>query len=308
MNITHTDTLEHELFYDTRLSIPIDEVIKSLQAYKAILAYAPSAINKLLDVHIQSLDIYVDNIETGSLIEKYLVKLSFGTEEELDEWLKKNPNMRKVILALVVTGLVGTGLYLAYNWHSNKNTNSVQITGNNNIVILATSTATGKSEKEVDEAIKSAVRTAQKTLAENSVKLIQPLHADPHGKLLLHGNLKDYPDLKEEVAKAKIPTQVIAEAPKQYEPPKMIQRRTYESIWIELRATDMDKSASGWAGIAKGLTPARLQIEFTENINAKALFGYKSILANVEVEFRLNAKNGESKPYKILVFEVLEKQ
>lgn len=301
--IEFTDTIDHEVFYKTEKTIHVDDVIASLEAYKTLIGYAPKAINQLLEVNIKSFEIFVENIESGSLIEKYLLKLSFGSEEELEKWLAKNPMMKKALLALVVAGIAGYGIYLAATAMSS-GTNNINITGNNNIVILAASDVSDKTTKEVESAIHSAVETAHKKIAESSIKLLKPIQSDPAGELLLHGKIEDNNPYAQQIKSATLPKEVIQEAPTEYTPPKLIDHKNFQNVKIMLRANDMDKTTSGWAGTIEGIASSRVNIEFFDGINVQDLYGKTELMADVEIEYRFSKPSKKLRPTKIIVLKV----
>lgn len=300
---TFTDTIEHEVFYKTEKTIHVDDVIASLEAYKTLIGYAPKAINQLLEVNIKSFEIFVENIESGSLIEKYLLKLSFGSEEELDKWLAKNPMMKKALLALVVAGIAGYGIYLAATAMSS-GTNNVNITGNNNIVIMAASDVSDKTKKEVEAAIHSAVETAHKKIAKNSIKILKPIQSDPNGELFFHGEIEDNNPYAQHLKTATLPKEVIQEAPTEYNPPKLIDHKNFKNVKIMLRANDMDKTTSGWAGTIEGIASSRVNIEFFDGINVQDLYGKTELMADVEIEYRFSKPSKKLRPTKIIVLKV----
>ena len=102
--------------YTNREPVPVQEVIKSLQALQGILPKVPDLIEGWLDVKISHGEFFIESLETGSLIEDILMKLYFANQEELDAFMAKirsNPMLRNSLAGLALGVLVTWGAMTA---------------------------------------------------------------------------------------------------------------------------------------------------------------------------------------------------
>ena len=90
-----------DIYYDCKNSVPIRDVIRSLQGLDAIASALPEALSRLLQVEIKAVEIVLDTIEIDSEWIKYLAQLNFGSAEEEErffrEFGKKHPMIRRLI-------------------------------------------------------------------------------------------------------------------------------------------------------------------------------------------------------------------
>lgn len=103
-------------------------------------------------------------------------------------------------------------------------------------------------------------------LAKAARGIIAPAKNDANAKLSLAGgkefnaqSIKDFP----------------GDIDFEYEDDVEIQE-PYQRVRISVRATDLDKNKSGWAGVVKKISDARLKIEVYPTIDLKKLYGNKS--------------------------------
>lgn len=112
-------TASHEIYFSTRNEVPIADVVASLQAFEKIVRQLPQVLTGLTGAEIEDIQVFMDELESGSLFERYLLKLVFKDEQELEKFLasireklKEKPVIRNVVIGSAIAGLVGYGLYV----------------------------------------------------------------------------------------------------------------------------------------------------------------------------------------------------
>lgn len=287
---------EHELYYSTKTPVPISEVIEGLQGLERLLRSLPRAIEKASGVPILSSEIYVEEIKSGSLLEKVAVKLFFNTEQEFEEFLSKvktkldgSPMIKGTLITALIAGLVGYGIFLAAKTSPNPSPN---ITANNNVIINIGAGEIGMSP----DAFRSIVETAvidKKDLARAAVKLVKPARGDVGAAILLDG--------RQDIA---IQPAAIVETPPvvNIEPQKRVDE--LKGAVLLLRAGDMDRKDAGWAGAIEGKTE-RLPIQLDPTVDPADLFGRSKVMADVALVFHQDNRSGNMIAKSIFVRHVL---
>lgn len=310
----YKDVVDNFVFYNTKQQIPIDDVIKSLQAYKELVGFLPKTIHKLLDIEVESIDVYVDDIQSGSLKSWMLLALNFKDEEELKKWVQQKPMARYALLSLLIAGLVSYGMVQLQPLLSSSspvnNTNSsdngsLTVIGNNNVIIQTTADLTDKTKHDVETAISEATHTARKKLAENAIKFIQPAKRDKDASVYLYDHSKlDNTKASSLIQHAELPKEFIAAAPEYYEPVKQIDHIDMESAEVTLHAKDKDNGDKGWLGSVDGIDGSRIKLEFIDDIDHAQYFNKSRLKARVQIEYRYDSRANQMKPKRITILEV----
>ena len=172
--------------YTNREPVPVQEVIKSLQALQGILPKVPDLIEGWLDVKISHGEFFIESLETGSLIEDILMKLYFANQEELDAFMAKirsNPMLRNSLAGLALGVLVTWGAMTALGSKTPAN----QVTIANSTIINVGAQQTGLTPEAFEAVVRQAVGDQKKKVAENAVKLVHPAKADPQAEFQISG-------------------------------------------------------------------------------------------------------------------------
>ncbi len=127
-------TFTENIYYSTKEPVSIKDVITSLQGWEAIAKQSEGVLQELTGANILDISVHVARLEAGSLYEDIVIKLLFGSQEEMDKFLAGahakigNGKMRNALVGAVVIGLVGYGLVLATKEGANKRGNSSRLT------------------------------------------------------------------------------------------------------------------------------------------------------------------------------------
>ncbi len=290
---------KHEFYYSNRDAVPIADIIDSLVGIEKLVKLAPGVLEALTGIEIDGVEVFVDTLESGSLLEDVIIKLVFRDQARLDAFLEKvNAKIgdgvaRNVLIAAVIAALLGYGAYLLARAMSNSTTT---ITANNNVIINV-----GAGEVDLTpEAFKAIVEASvkdKKGLAGSVVKILQPARSDSNASLVLDGN-----------DKLNFSNQVIAATPATLELNRQEKVEHLSDVDLQIRATNLDSKVQGWAGLIPNAVARRVKLVLDANVMPADLAGKFKVRADVSVYYRL-AKSGsksEMVPDHILVREVIK--
>lgn len=275
-------------YYSTKKPVTVKEIIESLQGLEFVVKQTRGTLQKLTDCKIDDVQLYVDELKSGSLIEDVIVRVFFGSEEEKNKFCEKihekigDGKMRNTIITAVLVGIIGYGIYLAIK-PSDPN---YVINANNNVIINI-----GDSQKITNEKLTEIIRdsiTNQKSLAQNTIKVLSPARTDESSSIQI-GDM------------ATIPASTIMKTPTELNLQPLTDVVDYNDVPVIIRAMDLDKSNKGWGGIIVDKVDQRTKITFDPNIDINILAGRSSFMADVTVIKTLTNKDNEYKPTEIFI-------
>lgn len=275
-------------YYSTKKPVTVKEIIESLQGLEFVVKQTRGTLQKLTDCKIDGVQLYVDELKSGSLIEDVIVRVFFGSEEEKNKFCEKihekigDGKMRNTIITAVLVGIIGYGIYLAIK-PSDPN---YVINANHNVNINI-----GDSQKITNEKLTEIIRdsiTNQKSLAQNTIKVLSPARTDESSSIQI-GDM------------ATIPASTIMKTPTELNLQPLTDVVDYNDVPVIIRAMDLDKSNKGWGGIIVDKVDQRTKITFDPNIDINILAGRSSFMADVTVIKTLTNKDNEYKPTEIFI-------
>lgn len=275
-------------YYSTKKPVTVKEIIESLQGLEFVVKQTRGTLQKLTDCKIDDVQLYVDELKSGSLIEDVIVRVFFGSEEEKNKFCEKihekigDGKMRNTIITAVLVGIIGYGIYLAIK-PSDPN---YVINANHNVNINI-----GDSQKITNEKLTEIIRdsiTNQKSLAQNTIKVLSPARTDESSSIQI-GDM------------ATIPASTIMKTPTELNLQPLTDVVDYNDVPVIIRAMDLDKSNKGWGGIIVDKVDQRTKITFDPNIDINILAGRSSFMADVTVIKTLTNKDNEYKPTEIFI-------
>ncbi len=80
-------TFTENIYYSTKEPVSIKDVITSLQGWEAIAKQSEGVLQELTGANILDISVHVARLEAGSLYEDIVIKLLFGSQEEMDKFL-----------------------------------------------------------------------------------------------------------------------------------------------------------------------------------------------------------------------------
>lgn len=294
-----TLTASHEIYFSTRNEVPIADVVASLQAFERIIKQLPQVLTGLTGAEIDDVQVFVEELESGSLFEKYIIKLFFKDDQELDKFLasireklKGKPMTRNVLIGAVIAALVGYGLYVgAQVVRSPEAAKTIQ--ANNNVIINIGAGEVDITPEQFTAIVQAAVRD-KKALARDSVKFMAPARTDKESQVTFDDN--DQLVLTKETVLA---------APSSIDVPKDQHEEALPDVDLHIRATNLDSPTKGWAGLIPGLIDRRIPIELADGVDPKQVASRFKVRADVTVVYELKGKAKKLTPVRIIVNQVV---
>ena len=275
----------HMIRYDFTGKLMLDETAYSLIALQRFSLRIPIILAKtspaFADIKINP---YLDAVEPGSELLKFYYELFFGTEEQrkkhvealrsklgLTEMQEKSPIMTALIQAGILAAVVGT-----MNYCSKAPTTTIDLSHNSGIIQMGAELMEVKPERYA-KALRNTFKPS-KALAADTLDLLAP-SATRNAGITIDG-----------AATQAITPEIIADLPREI-PEQHTKEITkhHENVLADLRATDFDKNAAGWAVVINEVSARRLKMELAETINPASLRGKTLIHADVDVTYQLNA-------------------
>lgn len=314
-------SFEHDVYYGTKEPLAIKDVIESLVGMDRIASsFLADAYSALLGVEILSVEAKVQGFEDGSFLQRFLLILTFGSEQGMDDFALKlrslvaetykslpgerYPVFKGVAFSSVLATLVALGAFKAINAVAVQNSEpspasqqpSVSINLENSPVVIIGAEAYSMSPQEFLGVIESVAAQDQKKLAENSVRIIRPAKREEGGSSLHIGGL-DMPALDQEI---------VAQAPSTFTMEAEDQRDDHYDVDLQIRATDRDKTTTGWSGVIPDLVNTRVRLKLAEGIDPNRLANHARVRANVVVHSRFVRNKREFVPHLIEVVSLVD--
>lgn len=303
---TNTLRVSHGFYYSTKDPVPVDTVIEALQGLDGIVPSVPGLIAGILEgVEIQQIRLFIDKIESGSLIEDFFIDVVFsGPEgyERLRQKLRdKSPfgdtegerSAMKQLVGYALVAAVSAGTVYSVVG-SGQPTPNIDV--HHNTVVNFGAGKFDFTPEQMALVIEAATQEDKKSLAKNAVKVIKPAKQDDEAELIIDG-----------IEDIKFTQDAIQEVPAKYEPPQQEERsQDYSDVSLVIFASDKDKRGQGWAGIVPGVVDSRIKLTINDDLNPGELHGHVSVRADIAVIYRFSAKENRMVPHHVLVkaFEI----
>jgi len=291
MDKTFEISTSYQVKYTNKTPVPISEIVKSLQAYERFLRLTPAFIEQAYEgIKIVDVEVNVKSLESGSLIEDYVIRYIFKGEENYEQakqiFLKIMDNSEA--LRLIVA--VGVGSILTYGVVKSMSSNSpsIQIENVHNSIINV-GAKTNLSEADINSVLESL--PDKKRIAKDSIDILSPTRTDSSASIEVAG----FNELT-------FTPEAIAEAPKEYISPEPEEQTTnYTNVDLVIYASDRDKLAQGWAGLAPGIVDKRIKFELGDDVDPKTLHGRVRVKADISVISKYNRRKRHFEPTQIII-------
>lgn len=302
--VLHYCELTDEVKFNITEPIQVRDIVKSLEALEKIVQQSAKTFSKLGGSEVIDVKLYIKTIEKGSLVEKFIVKLVFGNEENLNKFLENTHNwvgkqckehpVRSSLVGLVVGGMIAFGFYSL-----GSSSSSITISGNYNTVITAGASQLNITPAEFKAAIEEN-ESHKKTLARNAVDFVQPAKTESGDVSIVFG------DRANPEQQLEIPASVIASVPKKVEPTKAEEKSTErDNATLNIRSLDRDDYNSGWTGYIEGEFTNRVPIEIPIGTDLKLLTSKEVFKADVTLFY---TQKGNNVNYKKILIRKLDLQ
>lgn len=278
------------ILYETEISTPVQDVIASLQAVDAIAKDAVSLLPSLIDgLQIEQCSLNVQTLEEGSLKEALFLALLVTYQSELSEEV---PPMLESLFDVTVSDKYDTiatvafltvlfyGAGLAIDVAKKAFTDSLPRSKYEEMVdVLALET--GKSSSEIRQIVEARFLkpAAAKRVVREAKRFFLPSQKDGNAPVVLDRD--------------RVSSEVVQEVPYPAEtdkPQDFDRYQSYEATMLELHAQDRDKSATGWAAVAKEVSDRRLKVRVVDPVQPSDLWQKENVLADIVVVSKLTSE------------------
>lgn len=276
---SYTFSLRENIKFETDQPLTVPELIKNLQALEQIVKQSSKAFSTLTNSEIISVELLIEEIEHGSLLEEIILKFTFKNQENLDAFIETSRNWiienQMTALSVGLGGIVLVSLIAFGLSRLRKNTTPEgrNIIINNYGTIIKNGAGTlNISEDNFRQIIEKSPENKEK-LIKNTQKLAQITKNSDNGSIIFGNPNSDVP--------FEIPPEVIHHIPKDSDP-EIREDKTakFSDITLQIRSLDRDKY-TGWLGYIEGAFTQRLPIEIPPNIDLNILSRQEAVKADV---------------------------
>ncbi|MAE51062.1 MAG: hypothetical protein CMH27_04565 [Micavibrio sp.] len=295
----------HEITYTNEGKIPVSEIAESLLANEQLIKLTVPLLEKLYPgLEIKDIEIHFKNASHNSpLQEIFGISLFVSFQEDLEnevpeliEYItgKEVPESFDSLITVAAFVLLYYGA--DYLFSRFKGSKSEPISKGLEQTIHVAGDYINMPPDKIEEVVKE-VYTGQRlqSLAKASKGAVLPAKRERNAQIVT----------TEEIAFTKeavndFPSDIDFDYEDDFE-----KTEPYQRVRISLRATDLDKNNTGWAGVIKKISDARLKMEVYPTIDLQKLHGKKSIVGDILLVSK-KQPNGSYKPASFHLLEIHE--
>lgn len=275
----------HQIYYSNKDLLPLSDVAESLLALEKLIKQSPKTIEKFFPgLKIYDVEVYLNELQSGSLWEDIVVKFIFGNQEKFDEVITNTREKiglkylvdRPKLLSAILLAMLLTGGYQALTSNPTSSQQSIQnIQINNNIVIQAGSELAEMPPEEFKLIIDESVNK-NNSIVKNAIKFVKPAKRDPAASITFDNtpNLSINPETVSAMPgylDDEVPDDTIEE---------------YQSVEVIIRATDLDHKRTGWGAVIPSISERRTRLQLDPTINPEVLMEKRKVKGDVTAVFR----------------------
>lgn len=270
--------------FNTTEPIRVTDIIRSLQALEKIVQQSDKTFSALTKSEIESVELLIEGIETGSIIEKIILKLTFRTEENFEQflenthdWLKgqcREHPVRTSIVGLAIGGMIAYGFY---HLGGQSASDKVTVSGHYNTVIVNGAGKLNLSEEEFKQALE-VNKSQQKSLTKNAVEFAQVAKTERGAVSVEFGS--------NDGAGITLPEQVIEAVPTKAPKAEVeIKTQEFHKATLNIRTLDRD-NYNGWTAYIEGFFTKRVKLDIPITADLNVLSKQENITADVILHFK----------------------
>lgn len=277
------------IIYETDIPTPIADVIAALAAADAIAADVVSLLPSLIDgLQIERSSLNVQSLTEGSLREALFLAMLVTYQNELAEEVPPMlENLFKItvsddydtIATVVFLTVLFYGAGIAIDMTKKAFTDSLPRKSLNDLVDLL-ALETGKSASDVRKIVEAKFQkpAAVKRLVNQSRRFFLPSQKDGNAPISLDRYV--------------IPSETVSQVPYPGDSDKDHDFDRYDphsGISLEIHAQDKDKSATGWAAVARSVSDRRLKVRIVDPVQPNDIWQKDEIIADVVIVSKLTS-------------------
>lgn len=286
--------LRYSVKYNTKNPVPIDEVIASLQSLSIMLKDTYHIVEDLVHVDLYGQKIYIEKIETGSLIND-IVLLFQGDKDTISKIIKwfEEHKMKSLLVGMIAGAVVLKGYQVLTSPNVNAAAGSTVINNSGVLVINTNDNVSKETQEQVNKAIeKNIEKQNYKTFASTVLDFISPIRSEPEATISMSSNGN---------VVAEVPTGVVSSIPTVFEAKKNQRFEKVSNVKVDFRAIDLDSRKRGWGGTITGIVDKRVSIVLDPTLDPIELNGKTSVIADVEIERTFQKTANQMMPTKIII-------
>ena len=286
----------HQLYFSTREPVPVSDVIESLQGLEKLIRMSPRALQGLTGVEIDHVDVFVDHLESGSLLERVLIRFYFRDEEGLNRFIDKvRANVGDGVARGMLIGIVlATLLYMgAQLLAESKGGPTTHITANNNVIITAGAGELNITPEMFQAIVRNAI-TDQKELAKSTVQVLKPNRGDSESSITFDDD-----------SSLSMPAAAIREVPTvvEFEPDTRVE--DVPAVELNIRASNRDSLKTGWTARLPLRFDQKLKLKLADGIDPEALASQPVVRGDIQIHYRRDTANNRYVPDHVVLLRTL---
>jgi hypothetical protein len=249
-------------------------------------------------------ELYVQSVVAGTLTNNIVVRLIFGSEEGMNDWLKRSRqcigidkiNQRYPLVGPVLTTMIVMGsLYgvdrMAGRKGSQQGGSTINLTACSNVIIQQGASHLHVSPDSFATLVRENVGNMF-NVASNTCRVLKPVK-ESGGDLVVDNDK----NLTISAAAVKeTPTHIDRAA----EPPLV---QLFENVQIDIRATDWDSRTKGWGVVIPSVSGRRLKMELSDNVSPDTV---RAGGTNATMELYYSQNDEGDRIYKLAVLRALK--
>lgn len=294
----------HSVVYKIEGPVSVEEVIATLRANQVVTAHLQDVLEDLTPgLRIQSVVLRVEEVALGSLKELFTIAVVALYQDTLEQCVPDllshitgatiEPEYNKVVTCAFL--LI---LYLGADFLQKvavEKLDAAVLRQQIDALVSELSRLSGRTESQIRRALEKAFtrksvikevgRAARDFFSPSRVRNDEPIFVDEL-------------EIEPQVIKA-VPRYINEDALDDDIPPKHL-----PGVSVEVRATDSDKDAQGWAGIIRAVSEKRMVMRLFPGIDKDRLRKDGTVWADVMIHYK--DKNGELKPTSFDLIRILD--
>jgi len=241
---------------------------------------------------IRASNVFINELQSGSLWEDLIVKFIFGNQQKFDQlinnarekaglgYIEKHP---QVLSAIMISLVLSGGIYALDKKFQTNSEKIETLQNNNNIVINICADMTHLHPDELKHHIEANIRDKEK-LSKNAIKVVHPAKRDKNSEITFDQNNSLKLDLNTIQAMPSFVPEDIDE---------MIEE--FREVEVTIRATDLDSKRRGWAAVIPEISDRRVRLQIDPSVNVEKIIAKRTFLGDVTAVFKYD-ENGNEVP------------